>query len=70
MYSFEIRQYLQDRDYKLTSDEFTFLSSIEGSCQITNVKFMGDYRFSIRTSDKQPDDYFEFEVKPYVKVLK
>ena len=70
MYSFEIRQYLQDRDYKLTSDEFTFLSNWEVNTQITSVKYLGGYRFSIRTSDKEPDHYFEFEVKPYEKVLK
>ena len=70
MYSFEIRQYLQDRNYILTNDEFAFLSNWEVNTQITSIKFIGDYRFSIRTSDKQPDDYFEFEVKPYVKVLR
>ena len=55
MYSYEIKKYLEDKDYKLTLDEYYNL--VNNSPQIIDVKFEGIYDFFHKKTISTSDDY-------------
>jgi hypothetical protein len=64
MYSFEIEQYINDRNHELNRDEVTFITDIEQHNQISRIKYE-DNLFHIWTKD---DYHFWFSVKQKVLV--
>lgn len=52
MYSYEIDNYLKDRNYVLTYDEYKFVSSTEKSPQISRISYSSmDNSFVMYTND-------------------
>ena len=52
MYSYEIENYLKERDYWLTPEECNLLMDINTNTQITNMKFFcTDNEYHISTND-------------------
>lgn len=52
MYSFEIDNYIKERNYQLTSDEYRFISNIDRSPQISRLSYSSiDNSFIMYTKD-------------------
>ena len=68
MYSWEIEEYLKERNYYLTSDEIIYVTNMELHPQLTRISYNNEFDFyEMWTSDNY---YFKFGCKPFVKVLK
>ena len=61
MYSFEIEDYLRQRNYKLKPEECSYIMDIQRSSQICNIKYYpADNDYVIETTDGYK---FSFEIK-------
>lgn len=68
MYSWEIEEYLKERNYYLTSDEIIYVTNIELHPQLARIRYNNEFDFyEMWTSDNY---YFKFGCKSFVKVLK
>ena len=68
MYSYEIDNYLKERNYYLNSNEVLLITNIELNPQISRITYNPEYNFyEMYTYDGY---YFKFGVKPYVRSLR
>lgn len=64
MYSWEIDQFIKNKKYIISSDEY--LDIIRNSPQIVGIKFLGENCYDMWTNDNY---FWTFFIKPYEKVL-
>ena len=68
MYSYEIDNYLKERNYYLNSEEIIFITDITVNTQICRISYNQEFNFSqIWTKDGY---YFKFGCKPFIKTLR
>lgn len=68
MYSYEIEQYLKERNYYLNSEEVMYITNIKLNPQISRITYNCEYNFyEMYTFDGY---YFKFGIKPYTRILK
>ena len=61
MYSYEIEQFLRERDHIITPEECMMIMNPNQSCQIRSVKYYAsDNEYQVETSDGY---YFMFQVR-------
>lgn len=51
MFSYEIKNYLLDRNYRLAYHEFLFISDTTIHPQIVHIKYIGDQKICMETND-------------------
>ena len=66
MYSHEIKEYIEKRNYVLTSEEVWFITDITLHPQINHIIFKENH-YEMWDNN---GEHFIFYCKPYVKVLK
>ena len=68
MYSYEIDNYLKERNYYLNSEEIQFITDITVNTQICRISYNQEFNFyQIWTKDGY---YFKLGCKPYIKTLR
>lgn len=61
MYSWEIRKFLEDRNYNISEQDLLFILNIKNHPQINHIKFNDyDNSYDMWSSD---GEYFHFKVK-------
>lgn len=68
MYSYEIENYLKEKNYYLNSEEIIFITDITVNTQICRISYNQEFNFyQIWTKDGY---YFKFGCKPFIKTLR
>lgn len=68
MYSYEIDNYLKERNYYLNSEEVQYITDISIHTQIYRISYNQEFNYyEMWTSDGW---YFKFGCMPYIKILR
>ena len=68
MYSYEIDNYLKERNYYLNSEEVQYITDISIHTQICRISYNQEFNYyEMWTKDEW---YFKFGVMPYIKILR
>lgn len=68
MYSYEIDNYLKERNYYLNSEEVQYITDISIHTQICRISYNQEFNYyEMWTNDEW---YFKFGCMPYTKILR